>query len=279
MVYLLVVSLLWAVSPGLIKGRLAGLDSALISVARLGLALLVFAPFLRFRRLPARTAWALTGIGALQFGVMYLAYNESFHFLPAYEVALFTITTPILVTLIADAIDQVLRPRALLAAGLAVIGTAVLVWHSTSTSAVTMRGFLLVQISNAAFAVGQVLYRRVQAWPGTPPDRETFALLYGGALAVSLAALLLKPEVSVTFTTSQLITLLYLGVISSGIGFFLWNRGATRVNAGTLAVMNNAKVPLMVACSLLFFGESADIPRMLVSLGLLSIAVWVAEKK
>jgi hypothetical protein len=43
--------------------------------------------------------------------------------------------------------------------------------------------------------------------------------------------------------------------------------------------MNNAKVPLAVACSLLFFGESADLPRLLGSLALLGAAVWLADKK
>src|SRR5258707_830892 len=100
---LIVVSLIWAFSFGLIKGRLAGLDSAFISAARLGLALFVFLPLLRLRGLAVRTALTLVGIGAVQFGVMYLAYNASFRFLRAYEVALLTISTPILVTLLADA--------------------------------------------------------------------------------------------------------------------------------------------------------------------------------
>ena len=77
---LLLVSIIWAFSFGLIK-RLTGFDGAFISAARLGLALLVFLPFLRLRGLATRTAFALAGIGAVQFGLMYLAYNESFRYL------------------------------------------------------------------------------------------------------------------------------------------------------------------------------------------------------
>lgn len=277
MLLLLVVSLLWAFSFGLIKGRLAGLDSAFISAARLGLALLVFLPFLRLKGVTLRTAAALTGIGAVQFGLMYLAYNESFRYLPAYEVALFTITTPILVTLLADAIDRTFRLRALLAALLAMVGTAVLLFKTDALGG-TLKGFALVQLSNAAFAVGQVLYRRVRQKPGLPSDRHTFALLYLGGFLVALAAMFTH-DITVTLHPPQVLTLVYLGVIASGLGFFLWNVGATRVNAGTLAVMNNAKVPLAVACSLLFFGESADPTRLLLSLALLATAVWLAEKR
>ena len=276
MLLLVLVSLLWAFSFGLIKGRLAGLDSAFISAARLFLALLVFLPLLRLKGVTLRTATTLMGIGAVQFGLMYLAYNESFRYLPAYQVALFTITTPILVTLLADALERAFRPRALLAALLAVLGTAVVVYQSPGG---TLRGFLLVQLSNAAFAVGQVLYRRMRQKTGLPGERQSFALLYLGGFLVALVAFLASGVQSITLNGTQLLTLLYLGVIASGLGFFLWNKGATQVNAGTLAVMNNAKVPLAVACSLLFFGESADLPRLFLSLALLGLAVWLAEKR
>ena len=276
MLLLVLVSLLWAFSFGLIKGRLAGLDSAFISAARLFLALLVFLPLLRLKGVTLRTATVLMGIGAVQFGLMYLAYNESFRYLPAYQVALFTITTPILVTLLADALERAFRPRALLAALLAVLGTAVVVYQSPGG---TLRGFLLVQLSNAAFAVGQVLYRRMRQKTGLPGERQSFALLYLGGFLVALVAFLASGVQSITLNGTQLLTLLYLGVIASGLGFFLWNKGATQVNAGTLAVMNNAKVPLAVACSLLFFGESADLPRLFLSLALLGLAVWLAEKR
>src|SRR5688572_17081216 len=121
MLQLIIVSLIWAFSFGLIKRFLGGVDSTFVSAARLGLALLVFLPFLRLRGVALKLALILTAIGAVQFGVMYLAYIESFRYLRAYEAALFTITTPILVTLIADALDRTLRVRALVAALLAVV--------------------------------------------------------------------------------------------------------------------------------------------------------------
>ena len=127
MLYLVAVSFLWAFSFGLTKGQLAGVDSAFVSAVRLALALLVFLPFLRLRGLAPRTAAALAGIGAVQFGLMYLALNASYRYLGAYEVVLFTVTTPVLVTLLADALDRTLRLRALAAAVIAVAGTAVIV--------------------------------------------------------------------------------------------------------------------------------------------------------
>jgi len=276
MALLVLVSLLWAFSFGLIKGRLVGLDSSFISAARLGLALLVFLPFLRTRGIAARTAAALAGIGAVQFGVMYLAYNESFKHLQAHEVALFTLTTPIFVTLLADATERKFHMRSFLAALLAVAGTAVVVFQNKDL-APTLLGLGLVQLSNLAFAVGQVGYKRFREKSATVKDREIFAVLYAGGVAVSLAVMLSR-GVAVSLTGSQVWTLLYLGIRASGIGFFLWNVGATRVSAGELAVMNNAKIPLAVAFSFLLFHEHADPIRLSASLVLLGLAVWLADR-
>jgi len=274
MVQLIVVSIIWAFSFGLIKRFLVGVDSTFVSAARLGLALLVFLPFLRLRGVTLKVALTFAAIGAVQFGVMYLAYIESFRYLRAYEAALFTITTPILVTLFADALDRTLRFRALGAALLAVVGTGFVAVKSTDLN-VTLIGLAFVQLSNTAFAVGQVMYRRVRAGHASLRDRDVFALLYAGAFAIATAAMIVK-GVPLTLTSPQLLTLLYLGVLASGVGFFLWNVGATRVSSGMLAVMNNAKVPLAVAVSLIFFGEQAHLPSLCTSVALMAAAVWLA---
>jgi len=276
MLQLIIVSLIWAFSFGLIKRFLGGVDSTFVSAARLGLALLVFLPFLRFRSVTLRLSVCLAAIGAVQFGVMYLAYIESFRYLRAYEAALFTITTPILVTLFADAFDHTWRPRALLAAVLAVIGTGFVTFKSPDLN-VTLIGLAYVQLSNAAFAVGQILYRRIRARHTPLRDRDVFAFLYAGGFAIALTAMLARGD-QPSITAQQILTLLYLGVLASGIGFFLWNVGATRVTSGTLAVMNNAKVPLAVAVALIFFGEQAHLPSLIASLAVMGAAVWLAGK-
>ncbi len=278
---LLLVSLLWAFSFGLIKHLTAGFDGAFISAARLGLALLVFLPFLRLRGIAPRTALTLAGVGALQFGLMYLAYNESFRFLPSHAIAVFTLTTPIFVTLLADAFDRTLRAGALVAALLAVLGGAAIVVKTTPTAG-TVTGVVLIQLSNLAFALGQVLYRRFRARPAHAGlrDRDIFGLLYAGAFALTFPVCLARTGfAALPLTPPNLAILLYLGLIASGLGFFLWNLGATRVTAGTLAVMNNAKIPLAVAVSLLVFGEKADLTRLALGGALMGVAVWLAERR
>jgi drug/metabolite transporter (DMT)-like permease len=262
MIHLLFVSLLWAFSFGLIKGRLAGVDPDLASALRLALSFLLFLPFLRVRSLRARDALLLAAIGALQFGVMYLAYFRAFRHLAAHEVAILTVTTPLFVTLLDGAASRRLVLRWHAGAALAVAGAAI-VLVGRGVGRPTLIGALLVQVSNLAFATGQVLWCRYRARPGARPDHEVFAIACAGAALTALLAVLPRTgAIRFALTGGEWLVLLYLGLVASGIGFFLWNVGATRVRPGTLAVLNNLKIPLAVLVSLLVFGETADLPRL-----------------
>jgi drug/metabolite transporter (DMT)-like permease len=257
MIYLLTVSILWALSFGLIKQNLAGVDPAFVAAVRLVLSLLVFLPFFPWRA-GTRPLLTLAALGAVQFGLMYFFYLSAFPYLKAGEVALFTIFTPLLVTLLDDLLELRFSWLFFSAALLAVAGTALCLGPGIVRPELH-RGFVLVQLSNACFALGQVLYRRLPAaW--TARDREAMSGLYLGAalIAVILAAVSTGGALP-TLTARQLWVLLYLGVIASGLGFFLWNAGARRTNVGALAVMNNAKIPLGMLASTLVFGETLSV--------------------
>lgn len=281
MLPLLSVSLLWAFSFGLIKGRLAGLDPVAVSTIRIAFSALVFLPFLKPRALPRRDVMSMALIGAFQFGLMYVLYTTAFGYLKGHEVALATILTPVYVALLDAAVENRTRWRHLIAATLAVLGAGALLWKNR-TSDTIITGFLIVQGANLCFAAGQIAYKRIRpTLPAGVSDAGIFFWPCAGALvATALASGFMTDWSAFQPTASQWVVLAYLGMLASGVGFFLWNYGATRVNTGTLAVFNNAKVPLGVACSLIFFGEQpASIPRLLISLALLILAVVVSEWK
>ncbi len=277
MIYLLVVSLVWAFSFGLIKGNLAGLDAVFVAGMRLLISLLVFLPMLRLKGLKCKLVWQLLGIGALQYGVMYITYIASYPYLKAYEIALFTIFTPIYVTLIHDAMRRKFQPMHLLLAALAVLGTGVVVWGGMRQEVLT--GFLLVQISNLCFAFGQVAYKAVLPPEVEVKEHRLFGLLYlGGVLTTAVAPVFFTDWGAVAVTEVQVWTLLYLGVVASGISFFLWNMGARRVEVGTLAIFNDLKVPLSILVSLVVFGEEANVVRLLIGGGIVVAALVISER-
>ncbi len=276
MFYLLAVSLIWAFSFGLIKTSLASVDSNFVAMARLGFALLVFVPFFRPQTIDRRTAGRLLLSGAIQYGGMYIAYLYAFRFLKAYEVALFTLFTPLYVTLLDDWLQRRIKWVSLAAVLFAMLGAWVVQGGQTPQPGM-LPGFLIVQLSNLCFAFGQIDYRRLLA--NRPvKDAQVFALPYlGGFLAAGLAAAIFTPWANLTVTGTQWLTLLYLGSVASGLGFFLWNVGARRVDAGALAIFNDFKIPLAVAVSLIFFGEQANLLRLLLGGGLGVLALVVNQ--
>jgi drug/metabolite transporter (DMT)-like permease len=279
MVYLLVVSIIWAFSFGLIKNQLAGLDANFIAAARLLISLLVFIPFLRVKGLTKKqTSWLML-VGAVQYGVMYIAYNYAFQYLKAYEVALFTIFTPIYVTLMNDAIRKRMHWVSLLATLVTVAGTAIVRRGGVIQSDI-LTGFLIVQISNLGFAFGQVYYREIMA--GLPIGKfdnlKVFGLLYlGGFITAGISAAVFTPWQSFIITNQQIMVLVYLGAFASGLSFFLWNVGARKVNAGSLAIFNDLKIPLAVIVSIVFFGEQASWLNLLVGGGIAVAALFFNE--
>ena len=271
MLLLLMASFIWAFSFGLIDTTLDGVSGTFLACARMALATCVFLPFLR--RMPLRQMLLLLLIGAVQFGLMYVCYNESFVYLQAHEVALFTVFTPIYVLLLHDAQQRRVSGRALLAALLAVAGAGIVRGQGWNLSA-SGRGFLLVQGANLCFAAGQLAYRAWARGKDRPNDVAVMGWLYlGGMLATLPWAMTAMPAVALTGW--QMAAVAYLGVIASGLGFFLWNAGARRTSASVLAVFNNLKIPLTVVVSLLVFGGKANLPLLILGGLLFVLATWL----
>jgi drug/metabolite transporter (DMT)-like permease len=277
MSYLLLVSIAWAFSFGLIKGNLAGVDSNFVSFTRMAFALLVFLPFIKFKKITGWKFLLLMLDGFLQFGIMYIAYTASFRYLQAYEVALFTIFTPVYVTLINDTFNKKFNPAFLLTSLLAVAGTFVIEYGQAVNPGIWW-GFLLVQISNLGFAFGQIYYRRLMANEAELKDRDVFGILYlGAALGTGAVTLIFAPLNSLQLTSTIWWTLAYLGIFASGICFFLWNLGARKINAGALAIFNDLKIPLSITVSLLIFGEKTNLPALLSGGGIILISLLLNE--
>lgn len=272
MVQLTLVSLLWAISFGL-TAEVANLGTPFVTMVRTVLAALVFLPFVNARGLGPRRTAAFAGIGALQFGLMYLLYIASFRWLRASEVALFTIFTPLLVTFADGLLERRLHGRFLGAAALAVAGTALCVWNRPERGGLIL-GFLVMQGANLCFALGQVLYRRLAPATGKR-DRELMGLLYLGAAAVTvILAIPSEPWARMAAAGPRAwLVLLYLGAVASGLGFFLFNAGARRVDVGTLAAFNNVKIPLAILASALVFHETVDWPRLVAGGAVLTLAL------
>ena len=278
MTYLFAVTLLWAFSFSLIGVYLAGqVDSWFSVLMRVALASLVFLPFLKFRGVAKPLIVKLMAIGGVQLGLMYCFYYQSFLLLSVPEVLLFTVFTPIYVTLIYDLLKGRFSPWYLLTAMIAVAGAAVI--KCAGVNEHFMQGFLVVQGANLCFAIGQVGYKYVmEREPVELPQHTVFGYFYLGALCVALVAFaLLGNPHQLPATSLQWGVLIYLGLIASGLGYFAWNRGACQVNAGALAVMNNALVPAGLIVNILIWNRDVDLMRLALGGAVILLSLWVNE--
>lgn len=277
---LIIASLIWSFSFGIIKKQIADQDPAFSTMVRLGLALLIFLPLLnrRFNRVGLQ----LMVIGAVQYGLMYIFLFQSFAYLEAYEVALFTILTPFWVLILADPKHLT---RGLIPVGMAIIGGLVVQYTGEQDLEFGnnfFSGFLYLQLSNICFAFGQVQYKRLlkhqNTEAGMRTDGQCFAWLFLGGLAVGAARWLWLDRPMAALTMEAWWAYFYLGIIASGLGFFLWNSGARQVTTSRLAAANNLKIPTAVAVSLVVFGEQVDLPRLAIGAALIILAIAVKPK-
>ncbi|WP_330985912.1 MULTISPECIES: carboxylate/amino acid/amine transporter [Enterobacterales] len=275
MALLIITTVLWAFSFSLIGEYLAGsVDSYFSVLMRVGLAALVFLPFLRARNQSLRVLLMYMLVGALQLGIMYLLAFRAYLYLTVSEFLLFTVLTPLYITLIYDLMSKRrLRWGYLLSAGLAVIGAAIIRYDHISPHFWT--GLLLVQLSNISFAIGMVGYKRLMEIHPMP-QHNAFAWFYMGAFLVAVVAwfMLGNPQKLPT-TTLQWGILVWLGVVASGLGYFMWNYGATQVDAGTLGIMNNMHVPAGLLVNLAIWQQQPHWPGFITGALVIVASLWV----
>ncbi|MEE4246548.1 MAG: EamA family transporter [Kangiellaceae bacterium] len=278
MLWLWLATIIWAFSFSLIGVYLAGnVDPYIAVFSRMALACALFLPLLRKSSVPFAVALKLVAIGAIQLGLMYLLFYQSFLYLSVAEVLLFTIFTPIYVALINDLVFQkTLSFRWLIPAIVAVVGAAVIRYNQLSSS--FLNGFLLVQGANLCFAFGQVAYKHL-AIGSVKVQRQAFFYFMLGALILSMISMVsfanfnLYPK-----TTTQILVLLWLGTVASGLGYFLWNLGTKSVNPGQLSTMNNMLIPAGLLVNLLIWQQSVDWLPLILGGSIIALAVIISSR-
>lgn len=276
MPYLSVVTVLWAFSFSLIGVYLAGkVDSDFAVLMRVAIAALVFIPFTRWQGLPHKLIAGFWLAGALQFGITYLCLYRSFNVLTVPEVLLFTVLTPIYVTLLDDALARRFNPWSLVAALVAVGGGIIIRFERLEGE--YLIGFLLLQLANATFAAGQVLCRQLLArYPTEQPLHRFFGHFFLGAMVLALPSFLLfgNPD-KLPQTAIQWGVLLWMGLFATALGMFWWVKGSTRVDAGTLAIMNELHVPAGLLVNILIWNREANLPRLALGGAVILASLWL----
>ena len=279
MAILWLVTVVWAFSFSLIGVYLSGhVDSYLAVFIRVLIALVVLLPFFRPRTFTLNKLLALIMIGGIQVGATYLFLYNAFRYLSVPEVLLFTIFTPLWITVIDEFIigRRRLPLRWWLAALVAVLGAAVIRYDGINQGA--LLGFMLIQAANLCFAIGQVAYKRLPLG-GIKQQSQVFACFFLGASIVSGIGVVLFGNWQIqVITLTQWSVLIWLGLGSSALGYLAWSAAMKHVNTGQLATMNNMLIPVGILVNFLFWNSDIEWLRLLIGASLIILSLWLCSQ-
>lgn len=257
--YIVTTSLLPGQSPLLV---------ALLRALPAGLILLLIV-----RRLPP-LAWIpkLLVLAALNFSLFWTLLFVSAYRLPGGVAATLGAAQPLLVVFFsAYALQTPIRPAALLAAGLSIVGVALLVL--TPAAALDFWGVLAGLGGAISMAAGVVLTRKWQ--PPVPPLTFTaWQLTAGGLLLIPFAAPSL--EGLPLLTGGNLIGLAYMSLIGGALTYILWFRGLARIEPAKVSLLGVLSPLSAVLLGWSVLGESLS-PMQITGAALALFSLWLGQ--
>jgi len=211
MVYLLITTFIWAFSFSIIGHYLSpDIGPWTLSLIRTFIALIIFLPIVDLK-IPKKHMLFMGLIGSIQIGIMYLLYLNAFLFISVPKILLFTITTPLYVTVVSDIIDQKIRSLFLLISIGSILGALLI--RFTLIESKDIVGLFLIQGANLCFATGQVLYKNfIKNSKRSSRGMSDFAYFYFGALLITIIGFIFSnSNITLPISSFQWILIIWLG--------------------------------------------------------------------
>jgi probable blue pigment (indigoidine) exporter len=206
------------------------------------------------RRLPRGRWWGRSVVlGALNHGLFFgLLYVAAFR-LPSGLGSTITALSPLVVMGTAFLVIGERQPRVTLGAALVgVAGVLTLVSHGDRSGTVDLLGVAAAVGAVVSSALGFALVKR---W--SPPEdvlvTTSWQLVAGGLLLVPVAAV--AEGAPPALDLPAVLALAYLGLVGSALGYVLWFRGLTRMDAGAVAVVGLVNPVVGTALGVLLLSE------------------------
>ena len=232
--------------------------------------------------LPRGRELLLTAIsGLLPLGVANSALTYSETFIPSSLASLYITTAPFwLVGLEAWSGGDGLRVRTLLAMLVGFLGTALLLTPNGQTgfTANNMKGFLLLQLGNLAWAAGSVLFRRRGAG-----EKRCHPIVSGGVqqlatgLAVGAAVLLAPAQAPIAWSTRGNLALLYLVFFGSIVGYSAYVYCLDKLPMSLVSTYTYINPLVAVSLGWLFYREPAGW-RELAAMAIIFVGVYLVKR-
>ena len=256
-VYAVAVSVIWGLSFLSTKVAIAVLPPMTIAASRFAVAvLLLLALALAMRenlRLDLRDLPLMAASGLMGVTIYFLCENNGIALLTASESSLVIATIPVLTMLVERvAFGARLRARSYVGAILSFAGVGLIVLPSLGARASSLPGFLYMGGAAVAWVIYALLTKplgRKYGRVGITFWQSFFGLL--GCIPFALAESSSWKGVGLTVT----LNVLYLGVLCSAAGYWLYVSAMDRLGAGTTSVFLNLVPVVSVGAAFALLGE------------------------
>ena len=224
----------------------------ILGAAALG-AVLLLRPPAPIRR---RTVGRVLGIGVIGFGVSVGLQFVGTSLSTAANAALITSASPAFILLFgAVVLGEVVTRRRILALVLASLGVlAVLDPANIDLTQSPFLGNVALIVAAVTWGLYSVLVKRASRDMGTT-EVSFFAFLGGMAVSVPLAAAEGTGRASGPVTLPLVVGIFYLGLVSTALAMYLWNRSLALLEAGLVSLLFFAQPVVGVSLGALLLGE------------------------
>jgi len=273
---------LWGSGFLFVKLALRGLSPVQVVLGQLGFGAVVLLLTLAVRRRPlphVPREWAyLVGMAVLANIAPYLLFSWSEQRINSSLAGVLSGTTPLLTLLLARAlgVGRLTLARMLgLVLGLCGVVLLAAPWHE-GARAVSLAGVLAALGAATCYAGSYVYARRLLTNRGTEPLVLSAAQLTAGALLIGAATPWIGRQ-PVTLTSTVALSVIALGVLSTGIAYVL-NYRLIQDEGPTAASMTNYLAPVVAVVLGVVFVDERLSWNLVIGTALVLLGVWIAER-
>jgi drug/metabolite transporter (DMT)-like permease len=258
--------IIWGLSFALAKKALNQFTPFELVTIRLALGALTASILFKItEKKSPKAGWAVALIlGLFEFAGTYILYTWSLSYLPSGVVGTLTLLTPVLTFVVGFLFGvNPMSWRGFLATLLSLFGAAMCfpifkIFGAVDVSKGAAFGFCLLMVSNLLFAVGNVIISKLEKSKKWSQGLTAKGLAWGVAFAFMVTLFTQHSPADHFSNLHGWILPIYLGVVATGLGFFLWNKGVQKVSAFPASVIGNFKGPLSVLWGVILLGEHFD---------------------
>ncbi len=280
LVLLILVAVIWGSSLTAIKLVVDDLGAMWTAAARVGIGFAVVLPFFLFKvQWPKSMAawWSLTLVALLNMVIPFILVSWSMKHIDAGIGALLLGTTPFVAMVMGHFLtqDERITTYKIVAVMLAVSGIAILAGADAlrGIGAAAIFAQLAVILSGACYVSAGFLMRRMDL---NPVAFTTLALGIGTAMLVAVSWFWVRLPQNLP-AGSDLIALVWLGVVPTGLAYVLRYFLVRRVGVSTFALAMNAVPIFGIIIAAAVLGEAVAWTTLL-ALGLVLTGLMVARK-